>query len=95
MLHIQTCRKYLGVGWGANEKGVKGVAEIKNMLLIVRKWKFLPEVRVFLKGRLLREVTLLLSAERATEGNGVGVSECDLSCIARPPEPQLLELCEP
>lgn len=53
----------------------------------------LPEVRVFLKGRLLSDVTLLLSADSATEGSGVGVSEWERSCIARPPE--LLELCEP
>lgn len=55
----------------------------------------LPEVRVFLRGKLLSDVTLLLSAESATEGNGVGVSECERSCMALPPEPQLLELCEP
>lgn len=48
---------------------------------------------VFLRGKLLREVTELLSALSATEGRGVGVSECDLSCIARPVELQLL--CEP
>lgn len=51
-----------------------------------------PEVSVFLNGKLLSDVTLLLSADRATEGRGVGVSECDLSCIALPPAPELLEL---
>lgn len=56
---------------------------------------YAPEVTVFLKGKLLSDVTLLLSADRATEGKGVGVSECDLSCMARPPAPELLELCDP
>lgn len=47
------------------------------------------------KGKLLREVTLLLSADRATDGRGVGVSEWERSCIALPPVPELLELCDP
>lgn len=55
----------------------------------------LPEVTVFLNGKLLKDVTLLLSADRATDGKGVGVSEWDLSCIALPPAPELLELCDP
>ena len=36
---------------------------------------FLPDVKVFLSGKLLSEVTLLLSADKATDGRGVGVSE--------------------
>lgn len=38
-----------------------------------------PEVIVFLNGRLLSEVTLLLSAERSTDGSGAGVSEWERS----------------
>lgn len=53
-----------------------------------------PDVSVFRRGKLLNEVTLLLSAERATDGSGLGVSECDRSCIALPPAP-LLELWDP
>lgn len=47
----------------------------------------LPDLR---RGMLLSEVTLLLSAERATDGSGVGVSECERSCIDLPPVPLLL-----
>lgn len=57
--------------------------------------KYWPEVTVFLNGKLLKDVTLLLSADKATEGKGVGVSEWDLSCIALPPVPELLELWDP
>lgn len=44
----------------------------------------LPEVRVLRSGRLLRLVTLLLSALRSTDessggGGGGGVSECERS----------------
>lgn len=52
----------------------------------------LPEVKVLRRGKLLNDVTLLLSADKATDGNGVGVSECERSCITRPPVPQLPEL---
>lgn len=56
---------------------------------------YLPDVTVLRSGRLLNDVTLLLSADSATDGSGVGVSECDRSCIARPPAPELPELCDP
>lgn len=47
-----------------------------------------PDVRVFRSGRLLNDVTLLLSALRSTEGSGsVGVSEWERSCNALPPAP--------
>lgn len=39
----------------------------------------LPDVIFFRRGRLLSDVTLLLSTDKSTDGNGVGVSECDLS----------------
>jgi hypothetical protein len=48
----------------------------------------IPEVRVLRSGRLLRDVTLLLSALRSTDGSGsVGVSEWERSCSALPPAP--------
>lgn len=61
----------------------------KEIFEIIIECKILPEVNVFLNGKLLNDVTLLLSADNATDGNkhGVGVSECDRSCIARPPAP--------
>ena len=44
----------------------------------------LPEVTDFLSGKSRNVVTLLLSTDKSTEGNGeVGVSECERSCIAR------------
>ena len=49
---------------------------------------YVPEVRVLRSGRLLNDVTLLLSALRSTDGSGsVGVSECERSCNALPPAP--------
>lgn len=48
--------------------------------IIVMLWN-LPDVRVFRRGRLLSDVTLLSSALRSTNGKGrVGVSEWDRSC---------------
>jgi hypothetical protein len=61
-----------------------------RMRLKVTKVKTLdvPEVRVLRSGRLLSDVTLLLSALRSTDGSGsVGVSECERSCSALPPAP--------
>ena len=46
-----------------------------------------PEVTVFLSGKLLNDVTELLSADKWTGSGSVGVSECERSCIARPPCP--------
>lgn len=46
---------------------------------------YLPEIIFLRNGKLLRDVTLLLSTDRSTDGNGVGVSECDRSCTGRPP----------
>lgn len=44
-----------------------------------------PDIVVFRNGILLKEVTLLLSLDKSTDGNGAGVpSECDRSWTARP-----------
>lgn len=55
-----------------------------------KNYKFLPEAIFLRNGKLLSDVTLLLSTDRSTDGNGVGVSECERSCTARPPLPPLL-----
>lgn len=52
-------------------------------------WCNIPDVTVFLNGILLKEVTELLSADKWTGSGNVGVSECERSCIARPPCPTL------
>lgn len=44
----------------------------------------LPVIGCLRSGKLLKDVTLLLSIDRSTDGNGAVVpSECDLSCTAR------------
>lgn len=44
-------------------------------------------------GKLLNDVTLLLSADKSTDGNGVGVSECERSCTAREKFDELIVSC--
>lgn len=57
------------------------------MSSVQSEFDILPEVTVFLRGMLLNDVTLLLSADKSTDGKGVGVSECERSCIPTPTPP--------